>query len=109
MALVKTEHGMGHGHANALVVDALRTGSRPRFGTLAALVEGSGMSDTPGKPSLRYVVTAVCSFDFVNRATPQQEVEIPKLLQRALTEAVEGYTTRNTSATNVEFVTVTSI
>ena len=73
------------------------------------------MSDTPatpaaeesgaaGKPSLRYVVTAVCRFDFVTAATPQQEVEIPKLLAKALVDAVEGYSTRNTQATTVEFV-----
>lgn len=58
------------------------------------------------KGSLRYVVTAVCRFDFVNEPTPDQERNIPKMLEEALTKAVDGYTTRNTSATNVEFVAV---
>ena len=66
-------------------------------------------SGQAGKPSLRYVITAVCRFDFVTEATPQQEVEIPKLLAKALVDAVEGYSTRNTQATTVEFVSVSEI
>jgi len=62
-----------------------------------------------GKPTLRYVVTAVCRFDFVNKATAHQQVEIPQLLAEALTAAVEGYTTRNTQATTVEFVSVSEL
>ena len=62
-----------------------------------------------GKPTLRYVVTAVCRWDFVTEATEHQEQEIPLLLAKALTDAVDGYTTRNTQATTVEFVTVSEI
>jgi hypothetical protein len=71
------------------------------------------MSDTPesaptgDKPSLRYLVTAICTFEFVTSATPQQEKEIPALVEEAIRNAVESYSTRNTSATNVELVTVT--
>ena len=71
------------------------------------------MSDAPdgtlgtGKPFLRYLVTAICTFDFVTAATPQQEKDIPALLEAAIREAVDNYTTRNTSGTNVELVTVT--
>lgn len=65
------------------------------------------MTDTD-KGSLRYVVTAVCSFDFVNEPTPDQERDIPKLLEEAVTKAVDGYTTRNTKAATVEFVSVSA-
>ena len=59
------------------------------------------------KPRLRYVVTAICTFEFVTSATPHQEKDIPALLEQAIRDAVNGYTTRNTSGTDVELVTVT--
>jgi hypothetical protein len=69
------------------------------------------MSDSTetAKPSLRYVVAGVCRFDFVTAATPEQERDIPLMIAKAVADAVEGYTTRNTQATSVEFVSVTEI
>ncbi|MGH9225955.1 MAG: hypothetical protein ACRD2W_19695 [Acidimicrobiales bacterium] len=70
------------------------------------------MSDAPNsalagdKPSLRYLVTAICTFDFVTSATPHQEKDIPALLEQAIRDAVDNYSTRNTQATNVELVSV---
>lgn len=61
------------------------------------------------KSSLRYVVAGVCRFDFVTEPTPEQERDIPLMIAKAVADAVEGYTTRNTSATSVEFVSVTEI
>ena len=73
------------------------------------------MSDTPDqalgatKPRLRYVVTAVCHFQFVTGATPHQEKDIPARIEEAIRTAVESYTTRNTSASVVEFVAVSEL
>ena len=73
------------------------------------------MSDTPDPalasttPRLRYVVTAVCHFQFVTGATATQEQEIPALIEEAIRNAVNGYLTRNTSASVVEFVAINEL
>ena len=64
-------------------------------------------TDEQGKPSLRYLVSAICTFEFVTAATPHQEKDIPALLEKAIRDAVDGYTTRNTQSTDVEFLSVT--
>lgn len=60
-------------------------------------------------PSLRYVVAGVCRFDFVVDPTQGQKEEIPLMIAKAVSEAVEEYSRRNVRGTTVEFVSVTEI